>query len=181
VAERHVALIRGINVGRAKRIAMADLRSLMTALGYQDVRTLLNSGNIVFSAPAARANHALRIERAITERIGVSARVTVLDGAEIRTIVRENSLGSMAENPSRLMVCVPADAAARTKLVPLTTREWSPEGFALGRRAAYIWCPDGIIDSKAAKEVDRALGDAVTTRNWNTMTKLHLLVTGDPR
>src|SRR5438445_10847766 len=84
VANRYVALFRGINVGRAKRIAMADLRALMEALGYRDVRTLLNSGNVVFTDPrAARGDVAARIEKAVAERTGVSARITVLSAAEL--------------------------------------------------------------------------------------------------
>ena len=75
---RYVALIRGINVGRAKRVAMADLRALVEGLGYGEVRTLLNSGNVVFRVPAARSGDiAGRIEKAITARLRISARVIV--------------------------------------------------------------------------------------------------------
>jgi len=82
VSERRVALLRGINVGRAKRLAMADLRALVEDLGYGDVRTLLNSGNIIFTVPRTkRGDAAARIEKAIASRLGVSARVYVLTAA----------------------------------------------------------------------------------------------------
>ena len=173
---RHVALLRGINVGRAKRVAMADLRALVTALGYQDVRTLLNSGNVVFTVPGKmRGDPAARIEQAIAGRLGLSSRVTVLTAAEVAAVISDNPLGPMVENPSRLLVYVLRDPKDRSKLTPLTRQEWTPEALALGRRVAYLWFPEGILESKLAVAIDRALGDAVTARNWNTMTKLHAL------
>src|SRR5881628_2807318 len=101
---RHVALIRGINVGRAKRVAMADLRALVEDLGYGDVRTLLNSGNVVFTAPRAGRGAADRIEKALAARLGVPARVTVLTAAELAAAISENPLREVAKDPSRLLV-----------------------------------------------------------------------------
>ena len=99
----HVALIRGINVGKAKRVAMADLRALIAKLGYGDPRTLLNSGNVVFDAGREAAGKvAARIEEGMAAKLKVSARVTVLTGADFATVVEENPLGGMAANPSRL-------------------------------------------------------------------------------
>ena len=171
---RHVALLRGINVGRAKRVAMADLRALVAALGYQDVRTLLNSGNVVFTVPGTlRGDPAARIEQAIAGRLGISSRVTVLTSAEVAAVISDNPLGSIAENPSRLLVYVLTDPKDRSKLTPLAGQKWGSDAFALGGRVAYLWCPEGILESKLAVAIDRALGDAVTARNWNTMTKLH--------
>src|SRR5262245_8002074 len=79
VAGMQVALLRGINVGTAKRVAMADLRALVEGLGYGDVRTLLNSGNVVFSVPrTAKGDPAARIEKALAAKLGVSSRILVL-------------------------------------------------------------------------------------------------------
>lgn len=179
MAGTHVALLRGINVGRAKRVAMADLRALVTALGYLDVRTLLNSGNIVFTAPrAARGDPGARIEQAIAKRLGVTTRVTVLTAQELAAIVRDNPLRQHAGEPSRLQVAVLSDSADRARLKPLAGRDWAPEALAVGGRACYLWCPRGQIESPVAEAVGRALGDAVTTRNWATITKLHLLASG---
>jgi uncharacterized protein (DUF1697 family) len=114
MAHTHVALMRGINVGRAKRIAMANLRALVEDLGYNDVRTLLNSGNVVFAAPdLARADAAARIEAALTARLGVSARVTLLAAAELAAAVRDNPLLDVAGDPSRLLVAFLTDPADR--------------------------------------------------------------------
>ncbi len=174
---RHVALLRGINVGRAKRIGMTDLRALVTNLGYTDVRTLLATGNVVFDAPAGLGgDHAARLERAIEQGLGVSSRVTILSAADVAGAVAANPLAKVATNPSRLLVAVPARSADRAALEPLARQDWSPEAIALGRRVAYLWCPESITDSPLAKAVERTLRSAVTSRNWSTMLKLHALV-----
>jgi len=171
---RHVALLRGINVGKAKRVAMADLRSLVADLGYDDVRTLLNSGNVVFSVPrGARGDPATRIEQAIATRLGVTSRVTVLTAAELAAVVEENPLGKVADDPSRLLVTVLTDPADRARLKPLAQQRWAPEAFAIGRRVSYAWCPKGMIDSPLAAAVSKLVGAGGTTRNWATITKLH--------
>jgi uncharacterized protein (DUF1697 family) len=175
-AGRQVALLRGINVGRAKRVTMADLRALVEGLGYSDVRTLLNSGNVVFTAPGvAPGDAAARIEGALAERLGVSSRVTALTAAELAAAVTENPLLEVADNPSRLLVAFLAKPADRSRLKPLMEQDWSPEVLAVGTRVAYIWCPEGILASRLPEAVGRALGDGVTTRNWATVTKLEAL------
>jgi uncharacterized protein (DUF1697 family) len=174
--DRLVALLRGINVGRAKRIAMADLRRLFEELGYRHVRTILNSGNVVFSAPkSARAEPRTRIEKALAKSIGVPARVTILTADEVTAIVRGNPLLDVATNPSRLLVAVLAEPADRPKLEELGRRDWAPEAMSVGARAGYFWMPGGVIGSRLARELDRALGDAVTSRNWSTVLKLEAL------
>ena len=173
----HVALIRGINVGRAKRVAMADLRALLGSLGYGEVRTLLNSGNAVFRMPAsAPAKAAARIEEGMTRRLGVSARVTVLTARELDTLVADNPLVKKATDHSRLMVAVLFTRSDLKKLQPLLRRDWAPEALALGERVAYVWCPSGIIESPLFTAITRELADGVTARNWATMIKLHALV-----
>ncbi len=174
MSEKQVALFRGINVGRAKRVAMADLRALFQELDYRDVRTLLNSGNVVFTGSNAEPAEASRlIERAMAAGLGVSARVTVLTATEFALIVEENRLSGVADDPSRLLVMILADPRDRRLLEPLLKRDWSPEVLALGGRAAYLWCPDGFLRSPLPEAAGRLLGDAVTTRNWATILKIH--------
>ena len=173
----HVALIRGINVGKAKRVAMADLRALMEKLGYGDPRTLLNSGNVVFDAGRdAPGKVAARVEQGMAAKLKVSARVTVLTAADFATVVEENPLGSVADDPSRLLVAFLTDLPDRKRLEPLARQTWKPEALGLGSRAAYLWCPAGIIESRLAEAVGRVLGEATTTRNWATVTKIQALV-----
>jgi uncharacterized protein (DUF1697 family) len=176
MAATHVALLRGINVGTAKRVAMADLRELMIGLGFSDVRTLLNSGNVIFTAPPRSGDPTRRIEKEIERRLGLTSRVTVMTAAELDVAVRGNTLLKVATHPSRLMVGALATRDDRSRLEPLTRKRWGLERLALGERVCYLWCPEGIINSPLMKEVGRALGDAITSRNWSTIQKLQGLV-----
>jgi uncharacterized protein (DUF1697 family) len=102
-----IALLRGINVGRAKRIAMADLRSLFEELGFTDVRTVLNSGNVVFGgAPRAPAAAAAAIEQAQVQRLGVASRVTVLGAGELALVIGGNPLVELASDQARLVAFI---------------------------------------------------------------------------
>lgn len=176
--KRYIALLRGVNVGRAKRVAMADLRKLVEELGCADVRSVLNSGNIVFSAdevdPAAAA---AAIEEGLVLKLGVAARVMVIAGDDLAAVLAENSLLPLATDHARLLVFLLPDAAARDALAPLCERDWGEGALALGQRAAYVWCPDGVLDSAAAAALGKQLGDATTSRNWNTLCKLYALCT----
>jgi uncharacterized protein (DUF1697 family) len=174
VAIRHVALIRGINVGRAKRVAMADLRDLLADLGYEGVQTLLNRGNVVFSAGREKPGRiGERIEVAMGERLGVSAPVTVLTAAAFSKVVKENRLGDVATDPARFLVAFCNDEVRLKALKALTRQPWHPEALAVGSVAAYLWCAAGILESRLAEAVGRTLGPSTTTRNWATVTKIH--------
>ena len=174
----HVALLRGINVGKAKRVAMADLRALVESLGHGDVKTLLNSGNVVFSTKSTKpATLAAQLEVAIALKLGVTSRVTVLPAAEVAQIVEENPLGGVATDGSRYMITVLTDPAKdRAAIESLVRQSWTPEAMALGRRVVWTWLPTGIIESKVQLALGRIVKDGATTRNWNTILKLHELL-----
>ena len=175
--DRRVALLRGVNVGKAKRIAMADLRKLVEDLGYGDVRTLLNSGNVVFTVlRAASGDAAMRIEKAIGARLGISTRVTVLTAKELAAAVRENPLASVAGDMARMLVMACPDPKAMARLKPLLKESWAPEALSLGPRVAYLWCASGIVASPLWSAANRSLGDAGTARNMATMAKLLALM-----
>src|SRR5579862_5496635 len=168
-----VALLRGINVGKAKRISMADLKALMEELGYGNVRTLLNSGNVVFTgAPAADpVKVAARIERAIELKTGVSSRVTVITAAEVAHAVEKNPHGAIATDHARLLVAVAADASLWKPVLSMS-QAWDPEALAVSQRFAWVWSPNGVLESKVLGSVNKVLKDAVTVRNFATMLKL---------
>jgi uncharacterized protein (DUF1697 family) len=173
--ERYVALLRGINVGRAKRVAMADLRNAVNSLGHSDVKTLLNSGNVVFTAKKAPTEKAL--QNAVLEATGVSSDVIVLSGKQLTSVVDENSLADVATDPSRLQVMFFTDDRDRKQLRKLTAQLWDPEQVAVGRHAAYLWCPNGILSSPLMDAVgEQDFDGTVTTRNWRTVTKLRALL-----
>ncbi|HEU4375958.1 MAG TPA: DUF1697 domain-containing protein [Telluria sp.] len=173
-----IALLRGINVGRAKRIAMADLRSLFEELGFTDVRTVLNSGNVVFGGAPGKPNAAAAaIEQALVRRLGVASRVTVLGAEELALVVGGNPLVDLSSDHARLVAFILQGDAQCKLLAPLAAQDWAPGALAIGDRAAYVWCPTGVLDSAAAAAVGKLLGDATTSRNWNTLTKLHAMCT----
>ena len=175
---QQVALLRGINVGRAKRVAMADLRKLLGDLGFTQVRTVLNSGNVVYDGgTVAPAEAAARIEEALVLKLGVAARVTVLSASQFAELIEQNSLAPTAD-AARLLTLVLNNPADVQRLAPLLQRSWQPEALALGRWAAYAWCHDGVLASKVVAALGVLLGDGVTSRNWATMQKLHALLNG---
>lgn len=174
---KHIALIRGINVGRAKRLAMADFRALLEELGYSDVHTILNSGNAAFvSEDTDTVNSALRIEDAINKRVGFSAKVMVFTEEELNDIVSDNTLYDAQKDPSKLIVMFVQNPEDLKKIKTLEQQEWAPEALFIGRRSAYLWCCEGILASNLNAAAARVLGDAVTARNWSTVMKLHTLI-----
>jgi len=178
---RFVALLRGINVGKAKRIAMADLRSLMESLGYAQVQTLLNSGNAVFhSTDTSPAEHARRIQTAIARTLGVDTFVIVKSAKDMAIVVADNRLAGGAADPSRLLVALTQETKTLTPLAALGQADWGAEAVHIGKQAAYVWCENGILQSKAAVALMKGLADAGTTRNWATIEKIHALLQAGP-
>lgn len=171
----YVALLRGINVGKAKRVPMASLRALLESLGYTKVATLLNSGNAVFRASRGTpAKIAAGIASAVASELGVEAQVIVKSTKELASIVAENTLAKGAADHSRLLVAfvqelkaLPALSAIEKFLVP-------PERFLLGKGAAYLHCASGILESKAGEALLK-VSKTVTARNWATVLKLQAL------
>jgi len=177
---RFVALLRGINVGRAKRVAMADLRALLESLGCGNVRTLLNSGNAVFDTPVEpKARLARRIRAAVAGKLGVDALVVVKSSKDVAAIVAGNALATIATDPSRLLVALCNDASSLAALASIAEVEWGREAVHVSRHAAYVWCADGILESKAGVAMLSGLGQSGTTRNWATVEKLHALMQSD--
>jgi uncharacterized protein (DUF1697 family) len=174
---RYVALLRGINVGKAKRIAMGDLRSVFDALGYRQVQTLLNSGNVVFEGGRQRpSTHAARIRAAVVERLGVDALVVVKSAREMDSIVAGNGLLHEGRDASRMLVAFAVDTVALEALQTLAEKDWGEDSLQVGTSAAYLWCGNGILESRLAVALLRRLATTGTTRNWATVEKLHALL-----
>lgn len=171
-----IALLRGINVGRAKRIAMADLRTLIEGLGFTDVRTLLNSGNAVFQASRPGvARIAADMEGAIEASCGFPVAVVVLTARELDAVIAGNPLPQAAQDPSRFLVAFAGKAATLEKAKALLAQAWEPDALAVGSKAAYLWCASGIIESRLAQAFSKSIGDAATARNWATVLKLQAM------
>ena len=173
----YVAFLRGINVGGNKMVAMADLREMLTAVGFQDAKTLLQSGNAVFrykAQPPAKLEQLL--ERETNARLGLTADFHVRTADELRAAIDANPLMAEAtKDPSHLLVSffrAPLDLAlvkAAQAAIP------GPEIVRADGRHLYTFYPDGIGDSKASAVIDKKLGVRGTARNWNTVQKLAVL------
>jgi uncharacterized protein (DUF1697 family) len=171
-----VALLRGINVGKAKRIPMAELRDLLGELGYTGIATLLNSGNAVFQASkGTSAKRASEISAAIATKFQIEVPVIVKSAKELAAIAAENPFAKKAADHSRLLIAFVQDAKSLTGLKPLQTLAVPPEEFVVGKNAAYLHCVSGILESKVGKALLGKEGKATTTRNWATVLKLLIL------
>jgi uncharacterized protein (DUF1697 family) len=175
---KFVALLRGINVGANKRIAMADLRDLLTGLGFTDVRTLLQSGNAVFSTRTTKPETvARRIADTIDKQLGLDVGCLVRTGDELRTVIDDNPLGDVATNGSKLMALFLSNEPDPKLLKAHDPRSLAPEEIRLGDRVIYQWCPHGVLAAPAAGAfAEKHLDVTVTGRNWNTVTKLAALL-----
>jgi uncharacterized protein (DUF1697 family) len=173
---RFVALLRGVNVGSANRVPMAELRALLSGLGYTQIATLLNSGNAAFSAASANAaRHAQAIAAALAGQIGVDVPVIVKSAGELGAIVAANPIAIEAPDHSRFLVAFGQDTKSLATLAAVAPLVAPPEQFVIGSNAAYLFCAAGIHESKAGGALLGKAGRSATTRNWATVLKLHAL------
>jgi uncharacterized protein (DUF1697 family) len=168
-----IALLRGVNVGKAKRVPMAEFRTLLAGLGYTGVATLLNSGNAVFRATSGPASqHATDIARAIVQELQVEVPVIVKSAKDLAAILEKNPFTVDTAEHSRFLVAFAPDRKALSGLAAIKPLVQPPEGFAVGRHAAYLHCARGILESKAGAALLGKAGRAATTRNLATTLKL---------
>ena len=168
-----VALLRGINVGRAKRVSMADLREVVTSLGHTDVRTVLQSGNVVFTAGrAVDGRAAAALEQALLDATGVQASVLLVPADDLAAIAAANPLRDITTDASRGFVTF-LSRPLEPALVPAPDVDvLAPEVLVVAERAVYQWCPDGALATKVPPAWWRQLDQVVTTRNWRTVQRL---------
>ncbi|MFD2764351.1 DUF1697 domain-containing protein [Micromonospora eburnea] len=177
---RYAALLRGVNVGTT-RIAMADLRRLVTGLGHEDVKTYLQSGNVVFTSPPTRAEIlAEGIERAITSELGLTVPVLVRSGGELAAVVDGNPYADRQDDPTRLLVAFLSTAPAKAKVTALTVPGGENLEYAVTGREVFLHYPDGGYGrSKFTNTyLEKKLGVVATTRNWKSVGALRDLTAG---
>lgn len=169
---RLVVMIRGINVGGAKKVPMAELRAALTDSGWGNVSTILATGNVIVDGddPAAAA---ASVEQLIEDRFAVSARCLARTAVEIDDVITNNPFADVATDGSRYLAIFVSADLPETLFESTSPVDLAADGVAAGDRVIYQWCPDGIL---AADPV----GDAVmkhtelfvTARNWNTLLKI---------
>jgi uncharacterized protein (DUF1697 family) len=176
----HVALLRGINLGPHKRVAMPALRALVTSLGHGDVSTYIASGNVVFTAGDPDAPLADDLEKAIAAELGVTCRVVVLTCGELAKAYADNPYPDEPD-PKKIhafFLTGKAGAETRTHVAQAQERaaaKGSPDEAAVVGRVLYLHTPDGFGRSELAAELSKGgkrNAAEGTARNWATVTKL---------
>lgn len=170
---RQIVLLRGINLGPRNRIAMPELRKLLEAAGFDDVRTYVQSGNIVLSTRRKPDGTATACEKVIASELGLDIPAVVRTRDELAEVVRRNPLADVADNPKRYQVSF-LDAKPDPQVIEkLTAAAAGGERVEAIGREIYAWHPDGIARSKMwAALAGKGLGMRATARNWTTVTTL---------
>jgi uncharacterized protein (DUF1697 family) len=168
---RYVALLRGINVGKARQVDMPRLREVLTGLGIAAVRTHLRSGNVLLESPLAESDLATELATAIEKEFGFDVPVVVRTGEEVAAVLAADPLGDVATDPSRYSVTFLPEVPAKDRVRALPPAD---EGeYVVRGRELYLWLPAGMAASPMATwRWDKLLGVPGTNRNWNTVTKL---------
>ena len=170
---RYVALLRAINLGATRKVPMADLRALLADLGYENVRTHLQSGNAIFDAPGRPGPVGTALEQRLEETFGFEVPVILRTRDELAAVVERDPLSDVATEPRRYQVLFLAGTLDRSKVAGLDPADFAPESFAVEDRELYVWSPEGIQNSPLLKALsDKRIGVAATSRNWRTVTKL---------
>ena len=170
----HVALLRGVNVGGKNRLAMKDLARLCEGLGCRDVRTYLQSGNVVYRAPLAVAErvHA-DLRAALVAELGLEVPVITRDARGLRAVVAGSPYIARGLDPATVHVMFLADLP-EAPLVAALDRERSPgDAFEVADADIHLHLPNGVARTKLTNAwIDARLRTTSTVRNWNTVTAL---------
>ena len=170
---RHIVLLRGVNVGGKNRVPMAELREALAEAGFDDVRTLLATGNVVLSSSKGAAAIARVCERAIADRFGLKIAVLTRSHTQLAAVMARDPLGAVAGDPRRYVVTFLAARLSAERAERLASLATKSERLVITAREVYSWHPDGLGRSKLAAALGvPALGVTATARNWATVGKL---------
>ncbi|HYZ75276.1 MAG TPA: DUF1697 domain-containing protein [Chthoniobacterales bacterium] len=173
-----IALLRAVNVGGIK-VSMVDLKTLLADLGFEDVRTLLNSGNAVFRSKGATGEDLEKaLETEFAKRAGRQTEFFVRTAEEWKSIIDRNPMTDEARrDPGHLLVVVLKRALSNQEVESLRAAIVGPEVVEGDGKQAYIYYPAGVGQSKLTpKLIEKHLGSPGTGRNWNTVLKLGAMV-----
>jgi uncharacterized protein (DUF1697 family) len=173
----YIALLRGINVGGANLLPMRELKTLLERQGCADIRTYIQSGNVVLTSPISNAvTLAKQVKAAILASHGFEPHVLLLTPGDLKKAAAANPFGEAAGNPKSLHLFFLDQPPRKPDLAAMDALKTSTESFALKGKVFYLYAPDGIGRSKLAARVERLLGVVATARNWNTVTRLMQMV-----
>ena len=174
MAERYLIMPRGINVGTGNRVPMATLRSKLTGLGYTDVVSILNSGNVIVSAESdCTEDITVAVQRLLRDEFNVSVPCIVRTANQIREVIARNPLRDLVSEPSRYLVNFLSDEPDSEAVGVLLSEDHSPEAIAIEGAEAYVWTPDGVkAMTLSYAYLERRLGVVATARNWNTVQRI---------
>jgi uncharacterized protein (DUF1697 family) len=170
---RYIVLLQGINLRAKRRLPMPRLRETLEDAGYGDVRTLLQSGNIVLTSTArpAALEHDLAVR--LRDAFGFDIGVVVRTRDELAEVIAGEPFGGEANDPARYQVSFLSAEPDPARVQDLEEAQVAPERVAVRGREVYAWHPGGIGRSQLARLItERRLGVAVTARNWRTVTQL---------
>lgn len=174
--ERHIVFLRGINLRGVNRISMASLRSALEGDGFRDVRTYLQSGNVLLSSGSSPQRVADRVRAVIKKNFGFDIAVVVRSGPELSSVVRRNPLAKVATDPRRHLVTFLGDELPGPVVDTLRAAAIQ-EVFAVAGREVYSWHPDGVGRAPLWERLaSKSLGVTATSRNWATVTALLAMV-----
>ncbi|HJR18235.1 MAG TPA: DUF1697 domain-containing protein [Actinomycetota bacterium] len=177
-AKRHVVLLRGVNLGKSKRIAMSDFRELLESLGFQDVRTHIVSGNAIVSGGlGSTASMERRIEEALLSKLGLDVTVLVRSAKELDATIAANPFAKKRADP-KAMRAVFLSVDPKPAAVKAIAPDGSADRFAFGKRVIYLHLADGVAGSKLPNW-EKLLGVRTTMRTWNVVNRLRDMAAGD--
>ena len=175
----YAALLRGVNVGGHNKLPMAKLRAVLTAAGFADVKTYIQSGNIVFGAPKAdKATLAKKVASLIDAEFGFSPPVLLLTQAELAKAEAANPFAARDADEKVVHLFFLAEKPAAKRVAAAQALAAATEQCHVAGRVLYLRAPDGIARSKLAASIERTLGVAATGRNLRTVRKILELVIG---
>lgn len=163
----YVALLRGINVGGKRKVAMSPLASCLSANGFDDVTTYIQSGNLIFSH-SNESNLCSKLEEIIFGFAGFEVPVVLRTATEIIEVVNKNPFSDI--QPTKLHVGFLREPPQSTALSAIESNTWEPEACVVIGREAYLYLPEGMGRAKMPSRL--RLLDTATVRNWNTVTAL---------
>jgi uncharacterized protein (DUF1697 family) len=170
---RHIALLRGINVGGNKRVPMARLRELLDGHGHRDVRTLVQSGNVVLTSALEPEALRAELEAQIADEFGFPVPVVVRSRDELAEVIARNPLRDVADVPKLYQVSFLSGEPDPAAAGEIEAADWGPERVVFDGREIFCWYANGMQRSPLAKRLATAgLGVIATARNWNTVERL---------